>query len=102
MAASHIPRAPQDFDALGQLARVAEWIRENRETFVASNITRDDPFEVNRPVDFISAYIGVPLLDGDRLLGIFFVLEAEEVRHFKPDEMDFINQLANFDHRQAR
>jgi PAS domain S-box-containing protein len=95
VAASHLPCAPQDFDPLAQLARVAEWIRENRETFVASNITRDDPFEVNRPVTFVTAYIGVPLLDGDKLLGIFFVLEAEEVRHFKPDELDFINELAN-------
>jgi signal transduction histidine kinase len=50
---------------------------------------------VNKPVEFVSAYVGVPLLDGDKVLGIFFALETDEPRHFKPDEMDFINELAN-------
>ena len=96
LAASHIPLATKrGFDPLTQLARVADWIRDNRETFVASNITRDDPFQVNQPASFVTAYVGVPLLDGHRLLGIFFVLETEEARHFKPDEMDFINELAS-------
>jgi signal transduction histidine kinase len=45
---------------------VADWVRDNRETFVASNITRDDPFEVNEPVAFVTAYVAVPLLDGDK------------------------------------
>jgi PAS domain S-box-containing protein len=96
LAASYIPSAAKlGFDPLVQLARVADWIRDNRETFVASNITRDDPFQVNQPVSLVTAYVGVPLLDGHKLLGIFFVLEAEEARHFKPDEMDFINELAS-------
>jgi len=95
LASSHMPRAvAAGFDPIAQLARVSEWIRDNRETFVASNITRDDPFEVNQPVPLISAYVGVPLLDGHKLLGIFYVLEGDEPRHFKPDEMDFINELA--------
>jgi PAS domain S-box-containing protein len=95
LAASHMPRAvTAGFDPITQLTRISEWIRDNRETFVASNILRDDPFEVNRPVSLLSAYVGVPLLDGHKLLGIFFVLEADEPRHFKPDEMDFINELA--------
>ena len=95
LVAEHLPNPVAGFEAVTQLARVAEWMRENRETFVASNITRDDPFEVNRPVEFLSAYVGVPLLDGDNVLGILFVLETEEPRHFQPDEMDFINELAN-------
>lgn len=95
LAASYIPRAsPTGFDAAVQLARVADWIRENREAFVASNVARDDPFEVNNPVSLIRAYVGVPMLDGARLLGILFVIESDEPRHFKPDEMDFINELA--------
>ena len=95
IAASHLPRAvASGFEPLLQLSRVADWIRDHRETFVASNITRDDPFEVNRPVEFVTAYVGVPLLDGHKLLGIFFVFESDEPRHFKPDEMDFINELA--------
>ena len=95
LAASHLPRASLiGFDPIAQLARVADWIRDNRETFVASNITRDDPFDVNQPVEFTTAYVGVPLLDGHKLLGILFVLESEGPRHFKPDEMDFINELA--------
>jgi PAS domain S-box-containing protein len=94
LAASHLRMLPPGFDAVTQLARVTEWIGDNRETFVASDITREDPFTVNQPVAFISAYIGLPLLDGDNLLGIFYVLETEEPRHFKPDEMDFINELA--------
>ena len=95
LAAEHLPNPVAGFDALVQLARVGEWIRENRESFVVSNITRDDPFTVNSPVEFLSAYVGLPLLDGDNVLGIFFVLETEEPRHFQPDEMDFINELAN-------
>ncbi len=96
LAASHLPRAAQaGFEPVLQLATVTDWIRDNRETFVASNITRDDPFEVNRPVSFVTAYVGVPLLDGHKLLGIFFVLEANEPRHFRSDEMDFINELAS-------
>ena len=95
LAASYIPRAAEaGVEPLLQFARVAEWIRDNRETFVASNITSDDPFAVNQPTPFLSAYVGVPLLDGPKLLGIFFVLESGEPRHFKPDEMDFINELA--------
>jgi PAS domain S-box-containing protein len=95
LAASHLRTLPPDFETLGQLARVCEWMRENRETFVASDTTREDPFEVNCPIEFISAYMGVPLLDGDKLLGILFVLETEEPRHFTSDEMEFVNELAN-------
>jgi PAS domain S-box-containing protein len=95
LAASHWATAPAGFDAVAQLGRVSEWIRENLETFVASDVTRDDPFHVNVPVTFISAYAGLPLLDGDKMLGVLFVLETEEPRHFKPDEMDFVNELAN-------
>ena len=95
LVAEHLPNPAAGFEAAAQLARVADWIRENRETFVASDITREDPFEVNRPVEFLSAYVGVPLLDGDKVLGVFFVLESEEPRHFQADEMEFINELAN-------
>lgn len=95
VAASHLRALPPGFDAVAQLARVSDWIRENRETFVASDVTREDPFAVNQPVEFISAYAGLPLLDGDQLLGIFFALETEESRPFKADEMDFLNELAS-------
>ncbi len=96
LASSYIPRGPElGFEAVSQLARVTDWITDNREAFVASNITHDDPFEVNSPTPFVSAYVGVPLLDGDHLLGILFVLEAGEPRQFKQDEMDFINELAS-------
>ena len=94
VAASHLRELPPGFEAVTQLARVSEWIRENRETFVASDVTREDPFAVNEPVEFISAYVGLPLLDGDKLLGILFALETEEPRPFKADEMDFLNELA--------
>ena len=94
VAASHLRELPSGFEAVTQLARVSEWIRENRETFVASDVTREDPFGVNAPVEFICAYVGLPLLDGDKLLGILFALETEEPRPFKADEMDFLNELA--------
>jgi PAS domain S-box-containing protein len=95
LASSHLPHASaRRFDPVTQLARVSEWIRANREAFVASNITRDDPFEVNDRVPFITAYVGVPLLDGPKLLGILYVLEREEPRQYLPDEMDFVNELA--------
>ncbi len=94
VAASHLRVLPSGFEAVTQLARVSEWIRENRETFVASDVTREDPFAINEPVEFISAYVGLPLLDGDKLLGILFALETEEPRPFKADEMDFLNELA--------
>ena len=94
VAASHLRELPSGFEAVTQLARVSEWIRENRETFVASDVTREDPFAVSEPVEFISAYVGLPLLDGDKLIGILFALETEESRPFKADEMDFLNELA--------
>jgi PAS domain S-box-containing protein len=94
-AASHLSNVPAGFDAVTQLTRVSDWILENRETFVASETTREDPFQVNQPVAFLSAYVGLPLLDGDRLLGILFALESEEPRHFKPDEIDFLVELSN-------
>ncbi len=94
LAASFHPHPRPGFDPAVQFARVADWVRDNRETFVASNITRDDPFAVNEPVSFVTAYLAVPLLDGDKLIGILFVLEAQEPRHFNPDEMDFVGELA--------
>jgi signal transduction histidine kinase len=94
LAASFHPQPQPGFDPAAQFDRVADWVRDNRETFVASNITRDDPFEVNEPVSFVTAYVAVPLLDGDKLLGILFVLEARGPRHFNPDEMDFVGELA--------
>ncbi len=95
VAASHLRGLPPGFEAVTQLARVSDWIRENHETFAASDVTREDPFTVNEPVEFISAYVGLPLLDGDKLLGILFALETEEPRPFMADEMDFLNELAN-------
>ena len=96
VAAAALPRAhAAGFDPAAQFARVAGWIRDHRETFVASDLSRDDPFEVNRPVRFVSAFLGVPLFDGDALLAILFVLECGEPRPFLPDEMDFINELAS-------
>ncbi len=94
VAASHLHTLPPGFEAVGQLARVSEWIRENREAFVVSDVTREDPFAVHQPVEFITAYAGLPLLDGDCLLGIFFALETGDSRPFKADEMDFLNELA--------
>jgi len=94
LAASFHPQPKPGFDPAAQFARVADWVRDKRETFVASNVTRDDPFDVNEPVAFVTAYVAVPLLDGDKLLGILFVLEASEPRHFTPDEMDFVGELA--------
>jgi GAF domain-containing protein len=69
-------------------------MRENRKTFAAADITREDPFQVHTPVGFISAYVGVPLLDGNKLLGVLFALEADEPRRLNPDEMDFLIELA--------
>lgn len=95
LASSRIPQGTKAvFDPLRDLARVSAWIHDNRETFLASNITQEDPFEVNKSGPFISAFIGVPLLDGQELLGILYVLETEEPRHFRPDELDFIQELA--------
>src|SRR6185295_15510939 len=55
LAASHIPRAAETgFDPLTQLVHVSDWIGDHRETFVASSITRDDPFGVNLPVSFVT------------------------------------------------
>jgi PAS domain S-box-containing protein len=96
VAAASLPQAQaRGFDPAVQFARVAGWIRDHAESFIASDISREDPFAVNHPVRFVSAFIGVPLFDGDTLLAVLFVLESEEPRHFLPDEMDFINELAS-------
>jgi PAS domain S-box-containing protein len=95
LAASHLSGKAAEINPVAQLARIGDWIRENGEAFVASDITRDDPFQVNRPILWASAYIGVPLHDGEKLLGILFVIEASGPRQFQPDEIDFIEELAN-------
>src|ERR1051325_11559537 len=69
LAASYILfGAKLAFHLLVPLARVSEWIRDNRETFVAANITRDYPCQLNQPGSLVTAYVGVPLLDGHNLL----------------------------------
>lgn len=96
LAASRLPEAAQraGFDPAVQLNRVAQWILDNNESFVASEISRDDPFQVNQPVSFLGAYVGLPLLDGKKVTGVLFALETEP-RHFKPDDLDFLNALAS-------
>lgn len=82
------------FDPTIHLARVAEWIAENRDTFVSSNVGHDDPFGMAQDVDFVSAYAGHPLIDGDRVAGVLFALETEQPRYFTPDDLDFLDALA--------
>lgn len=82
------------FDPATQLGHVAQWVLDNHESFVASQISRDDSFQVNQPVNFLGAYIGLPLLDGKKFGGVLFALETEP-RHFKPEDLDFLNALAN-------
>jgi PAS domain S-box-containing protein len=56
LAASCIPQARQtEFEPKKQFVRIAEWIRDNGESFVASDITRVDPNEGNRPVSLVTA-----------------------------------------------
>ena len=96
LAASHMRRTPHsNFNPVAQFSQVNRWIGENRESFVASDITREDPFHVSSPSHPVTAYIGVPLLDGERLLGILLVFESDGPRHFQPDEIDFIDELAS-------
>jgi PAS domain S-box-containing protein len=96
LAASDLPKDKgAGFDPILQFSAVIEWIRKNRESFIASDITREDPFRVNTPVSLLTAYLGVPMLDGDTLLGVLFVLETEAPRRFQTDEIDFIDELAS-------
>jgi signal transduction histidine kinase len=87
-------KSHNNINLVAQFAQVSEWICENRESFVASDITHEDPFHVSSPLHPVTAYIGVPLLDGERLLGILLVLETDGPRHFQPDEIDFTDELA--------
>jgi PAS domain S-box-containing protein len=81
------------FSPVTQLAAVMEWIAEHRETFVAANISHDDPFNVNQPVPALGAYVGQPIFEQGKVLGVLFVLE-EQPCQFQPDDLDFLNGLA--------
>ena len=96
LATEHLPDAAKaaGFDPVVQLARVAQWITENKESFVVSKIASDDPFNVNEPVNYLSAYVGLPLLDGKKVTGVLFALETG-ARHFQPEDLDFLNTLAS-------
>ncbi len=96
LATEHLPGTTREkgFDPVAQLTHVAQWITENTESFVASKISSDDPFNVNQPVNYLSAYVGLPLLDGKKVTGVLFALETG-TRHFQPEDLDFLETLAS-------
>ena len=96
LAAAEFPLAVVDngFTPLAQLAAIAEWIVENKESFVASNSAHEDPFHVNQPVELVGAYVGQPLIEHDQVLGVLFALE-DKPRQFRPDDLDFLSTLAS-------
>jgi PAS domain S-box-containing protein len=96
LASASLPARAREvgFDPATHLLRAAEWIAENRDTFISSNVGHDDPFEMAQHVDWVSAYAGVPLLDGERVAGVLFALETDLPRYFNPDDLDFLDALA--------
>jgi len=94
-AASLPPRAREvGFEPATHLAAVADWIAENRDTYISTNVGHDDPFGMAQSVGYVSAYAGLPLIDGERVAGVFFALDTEQPRHFTPDDLDFLDALA--------
>lgn len=94
-AAGLLPRITQaGFNPVAQLSGVGEWIVENRESFVASNVTHEDPFQVNDPVPFIGAYVAHPLSEHGRVIGVLIALQPQP-HQFKPDDLDYLTTLAS-------
>jgi PAS domain S-box-containing protein len=96
LAAEHLSPAARGlcFDPVQQLARVCEWVMEQGNSFIAGNTAHDDPFGVDPGAELISAYAALPLLDGNRVVGILFALESGGPRHFTPDDIDFLDALS--------
>ena len=81
------------FSPVAQLSRVLQWISEHRETWVVPDVAAPDPFQVNPPATHLGAYLGQPLFEQGRVLGVLFLLE-QKPREFKPDDLDFVAALA--------
>lgn len=96
VAASSLPQAAREveFDPALQLARVCEWVREKRQPFISANVAHHDPFNAGYPVEFVSAYAAIPVLDGDQVSAVLVAMETEQARHFTPDDLDFLDALA--------
>ena len=70
------------------------WIIENKKPLVVADI-RNDPFGANRMLDeyALQAYAGVPILDGQRPMGVLYALESTP-RQFTKDDLDFMQIIA--------
>lgn len=73
----------------------SRWIIDEGKPLVVPN-TRQDPFGANQMIEKhgIAAYAGVPLLDGDRPIGVIYALDNEP-RHYSPQDINFLSTLAN-------
>ena len=70
------------------------WITQIQQVHVVSNI-KNDRFQANAMlIEYgYQAYIGVPILIGNKSLGVIYCL-YKSCRTFKQEEIDFIHQLA--------
>ncbi len=96
LAAAHLPPRTRElgFEPVRQLLRACEWVTEHGRPFVSANTAQDDPFDVNEGSDLASAYAALPLLAGPSVTGILVALDAGAPRHFTPQDLDFLADLA--------
>ena len=71
------------------------WIVEHRQPLIVRD-TRDDPFREGRmiqPADY-RAYVGVPLVSEDEVLGVLYALDVQP-RDYTDDDVELLNALAS-------
>ncbi len=94
-ASSISGQAPQTGSQRVRRRGVSHRIIEQKQPVVVPD-ARDDSFELNPMLtEFgLQAYVGVPLLDGDKALGVLYALDKEP-RQYKEDDLSFLTAVAN-------
>ncbi|GAC1579077.1 MAG: helix-turn-helix domain-containing protein [Candidatus Dormibacteria bacterium] len=74
---------------------VTGWVARNRQPLVVPDVTREPRFQFLRGVDQkrLTAMLSVPILAGERMIGVVNV-QSEERRDFKPADIDFLSAIA--------
>jgi PAS domain S-box-containing protein len=73
----------------------SRWIIENHKPVVIQD-TSEDPFGINRALNehYVGAYVGMPLIFEDEVLGLLYVFE-HSIRIYTEQDIDFLAGLAN-------
>ena len=97
LSASSITQQPENFATkrVRKSSGATRWIVENRKPISISDI-RDDPFTPSTMLieHKIQAYLGLPLLAEDEVLGVFYAMDSQ-AHEYSTDETKFLQSMAN-------